>query len=904
MQGDFNGDGYDDMAIGVPYEDYANIQDSGAVNVVYGSSTGLNYALNKIWDQQPLKGGPEAGDRFGEVLAVGDFDGDGFDDLAIGVPFEDLGGFADAGAVNVMYGSAAGLTTARNQMLYQGRYNISGILETGDRFGSSLAAADFNGDGYDDLFVGVPYEDIDGFQDAGAINLIYGSAVGLAPQFSFFASQLFHQNSAGIPGACEADDRFGWALAAGDFNNDGCSDIAVGVPHEDIGNIKDAGAVNIIYGEKLFYGWLPVANHRPASQILHQNTDRVPGACEAGDCFGFSLATGDFNGDGRDDLAVGVPFEDIGLICDSGAVNVIYGSSNGLMPANSDIWQQNSSGVMDSVGHRDNFGFSLAAADFNNDGLDDLAIGVPNEDIGTVADAGAVNVLLGSYVGLTPTGNQIWYESQTGVGGRTFRGDRFGYCISSGDFNGDGAFDLLVGIPFKPVGNAKDAGAVRVLYGDRRDGANSGGLAGNGSRLWTQYTAQQGGLAGTAEANDRLGFFHGNTEHPTNYAVLFSGGVNPSGNFKRYYNNIKKFYEKIIANNWVSPENIFVIYADGDNNAVDRPDGLNSNMTFAADSTVLEATPDNLRAVLARIADLVDGDDHFLFYSFDHGSGALAQPNVTREEVLNGWGANIRDDQLAPWLDQIDAGYSTYVLAECFAGGMLDDLRIGTNEFGCAATNHYELSFGVGFANAFVDALQPTRMNTHAVYRNARDDDPYSAWNSANALSWSNGIPTLEQYARNRGQIRPGVEHPWCVGDNFAIFAAPEVQPSYIHPSATSSNPSGGNSLNGAVVQASPIATLSQPRVVRAANAALPGSTDSYALHDQVRDNVASNRSMLQPISVAAKEQALSLEQTGDVPLDRDKLGSVDEYQRAVDHVFEQIGTRPTAIHLLKWRIC
>ena len=138
---DFNGDGFTDLALGVPGEDSSGQADAGRVNIVYGSAGGLTGVGNQALDQSVLVGTLEAGDRFGSALTTGDFNGDGFTDLAVGVPGEDSSGQADAGRVNIVYGSAGGLSTVGNQALDQSI--LAGTLEAGDGFGSALAAGNF-----------------------------------------------------------------------------------------------------------------------------------------------------------------------------------------------------------------------------------------------------------------------------------------------------------------------------------------------------------------------------------------------------------------------------------------------------------------------------------------------------------------------------------------------------------------------------------------------------------------------------------------------------------------------------------------------------------------------------------------------------------------------------------------
>ena len=152
---------------------------------------------------------------------------------------------------------------------------------------------------------------------------------------------------------------------------------------------------------------------------------------------------GDFNGDGRDDLAIGVPFEDVdtgaGTIDFAGAVNVLYGSSNGLSatsPRSDQFWTQNSADVNDLVELGDTFGFSINTGDFNGDGRDDLAIGVPFEDVdtgaGTITNAGAVNVLYGSSNGLSatsPRSDQFWTQNSADVNDSVEELDNFGLAL-------------------------------------------------------------------------------------------------------------------------------------------------------------------------------------------------------------------------------------------------------------------------------------------------------------------------------------------------------------------------------------------------------------------------------------------------------------------------------------------
>jgi hypothetical protein len=162
------------------------------------------------------------------------------------------------------------------------------------------------------------------------------------------------------------------------------------------------------------------------SQFWTQNITGIGDSSEAGDGFGGSLAIGDLGSGGEGDLAVGVAGEDAGAIADSGAVHVLYGTASGLASAGSQVFTQNSTGIADSVEAGDRFGAALATASFGNGPQDDLAIGVPSEDLGAIPDGGAIHVLYGTATGLGTAASQFWTQNSTGIADTTEAGDRFG----------------------------------------------------------------------------------------------------------------------------------------------------------------------------------------------------------------------------------------------------------------------------------------------------------------------------------------------------------------------------------------------------------------------------------------------------------------------------------------------
>jgi FG-GAP repeat len=464
---DFNGDGFADLAVGAPGEGIGKLQGAGALNVLFGSATGLQASGDVLFQgSQPAQGGPvagtaETGDGFGAAVAKGLFNDDDFFDVAVGVPGEAVGSDTEAGAVNILYGSAVGLTA--------GPLIVQDNPEPLDSFGASLAAGDFNGDGFFDLVAGAPGEDLGGTVDAGAVIVLFGSPGGITTA----GHQTLVQGS-GISGSAEAGDAFGDALATGLLAGDDLADLVVGAPGEDVGAVTDAGAVNLLAGS--------------ASGLVNGSL-KTQGNPESGDSFGASVTTGDFDQTAGDDVVVGAPAETVSGHPAAGAVSVFNGPPSGI--GSERLLFQGTAGIPGSPEAGDAFGAVVAPTDADGIGQWDLAVGVPSETVGSDVQTGVVNLLAGSPTG--PSGGSLVLQSNP----EDF--DSFGSAIAGGfflhDFDDNGFFDLAVGAPLETVGTHQAAGALSVFY------ASGGGVLTPGPAFFQG----SGGVGGTAESFDFFG---------------------------------------------------------------------------------------------------------------------------------------------------------------------------------------------------------------------------------------------------------------------------------------------------------------------------------------------------------------------------------------------------------------
>ena len=412
--GNFDGDEYDDLAIGAPGATVDG-NPGGVVVVLYGTQFGVIPSDAEIWSQNTpgiqdkAEHWPGSGDihttfeEFGKSLVTGDFNGDGFDDLAIGVA-EKVGSTVDAGGVHVIYGGPHGLSAKHDRLWTQNSSGVKGKAEVGEEFGSVLAAADFDQDGFDELVIGTPFETI-GKSPIGVVQVLRGSAKGLTSH----GNQLLKPPNFKSESLTEAE--FGVALAVGDFDGDTFPDLAVSNPTEtSVQNPALTGSIWIYHG-----GAGGLVKHG-ATRLTQEGLGLTLTAAHD---FGRGLAGGDFDGDGFSELAIGEPHQLSSPGVTGGGVFVLKGAAT-LSGVGATFWSQDSSGIIGVGANGEAFGSVLATANVNGDECPELLVGAPfdandSDGFGSVLclygvkDTGLVstsNTLLGTDTFLDPPGFQ------------------------------------------------------------------------------------------------------------------------------------------------------------------------------------------------------------------------------------------------------------------------------------------------------------------------------------------------------------------------------------------------------------------------------------------------------------------------------------------------------------------
>ncbi|MFI6285029.1 VCBS repeat-containing protein [Streptomyces sp. NPDC051018] len=335
---------------------------------------------------------------------------------------------------------------------------------------------DFNGDGLRDTAIADPEATVSGQRRAGLIRVVLGGGKGVVE---------VSQDMPNVSDSAEAGDGFGFSFAVYDADLDGCSDLAVGIPHEDVDTVEDAGLVHLVHGSTLGIGLgkKDVGFAQGASRLLHE----VP---EKGDLVGYSVAT-TVSATGHPYLIIGTPGEDLPSGPDTGLVNAVQSVAFDVATIT-----QDSPGVWETAEAHDRFGYSVAAAG------NWFTVGVPGESIGPARAAGAISVFKAS-IDINGIPAPAWGSGQArnGVGdSHAEAGDGYGTSVAMAAHRtttttppGDAL--IAAGVPGEDLGSIADAGGVQI-----------GQVTWDSRAVWHSWITQDSAdMEAVAEAGDRFG---------------------------------------------------------------------------------------------------------------------------------------------------------------------------------------------------------------------------------------------------------------------------------------------------------------------------------------------------------------------------------------------------------------
>ena len=470
--GDVNGDGLDDLIIG-SLGDEQNGGRSYSTYVVFGKTSGFSASMGLSnldgANGFRLKGTFGSGYFQTSVSSAGDVNGDGFDDVIMGVNGADLNG-SGSGSSYVVFGKAAGFGATMDLSSLDGTngFRLDGE-EIKDGLGISVnTAGDVNGDGFDDVIVGAHGVDQNAF-GYGSSYVVFGKASGFGAAMDL--SSLDGMNGFRLDGERESDYSGSSVSNAGDVNGDGFDDVIIGADSANPDGERSAGSSYIVFGKASGFGAT-----MDLSSLDGTNGFRVDGE-ESSNYSGQSVSNaGDVNGDGFGDLIIGASgAEPNGER--SGSTYVVFGKASGFGAAMDLSTLDGTNGFrLDGETSSDFSGSSVSiAGDVNGDGFDDLIVGASGANPNGY-HSGSSYVVFGKASGFSATMDlsRLYGNKGFRLDGETVN-DHSGRSVSNaGDVNGDGFDDLILGANGADP-NGESSGSSYIIFG--RSDFGGGGLS-------------------------------------------------------------------------------------------------------------------------------------------------------------------------------------------------------------------------------------------------------------------------------------------------------------------------------------------------------------------------------------------------------------------------------------------
>ena len=490
--GDFNGDGIDDFVTGVPYADGVSGNDNGEIYVIFGATNiGLGGSLAFGTDGFIING-IDTYDYAGySVSNAGDVNGDGIADLLIGAKGADPNSNNTSGETYVVFGATnfgAGGTLNLSALTGSNGFTINGI-DVGDESGKAVSGpGDVNGDGIADILIGAHRAGVNDNGTVGESYIIFG-ATNIGAGGAIELSSLSSSAGTRFDGTDSSDRAGGAVSGAGDVNGDGVNDIIIGAYQADPNGGNSGESFVVFGGTNLGGATRPTLDLRSLDGDIGFTVNGI----DTSDGAGFSVSgAGDVNGDGFEDFLVGAPYADP-FGSSSGEAYLVFGGSSigsggaldlntilatGLAGANGYVFNGSGSGS--------DAGIAVSSAgDVNGDGIADLIIGARDANsagqsyvvFGGAASLSALDAANGSTDGQI-TLVQLGTTATNGVNGFTINavtgGDDAGRSVRSGDVNGEGIDDLIIGAPYADPNANSGAGEAYVLFGGSTVGSGDG----------------------------------------------------------------------------------------------------------------------------------------------------------------------------------------------------------------------------------------------------------------------------------------------------------------------------------------------------------------------------------------------------------------------------------------------